>query len=50
MAPKPQAVATRTIVIAAGPLRFGAHVMPEQLREVAWPDDAIPAGTFATIA
>jgi pilus assembly protein CpaB len=50
VAPKPQAVATRTIVVAAGPLRFGAHVMPENLREVAWPDDAIPAGTFATIA
>jgi pilus assembly protein CpaB len=51
VAPKPQAaVATRTIVVAAGPLRFGAHVTPEQLREVAWPDDAIPAGTFATIA
>jgi pilus assembly protein CpaB len=50
VAPKPQAVATRTIVVAAGPLRFGAHVIPENLREVAWPDDAIPAGTFATIA
>ncbi len=50
VAPKPQAVATRTIVVAAGPLRFGTHVTPEQLREVAWPDDAIPAGTFATIA
>ena len=50
VAPKPQALATRTIVVAAGPLRFGAHVTPEQLREVAWPDDAIPAGTFATIA
>ena len=50
VAPKPQAVATRTIVIAAAPLRFGAHVTPEQLREVAWPEEAIPAGTFATIA
>jgi len=50
VAPKPQAVATRTIVVAAGPLRFGAHVMPDNLREVAWPDDAIPSGTFASIA
>jgi pilus assembly protein CpaB len=50
VAPKPQAVATRTIVVAAGPLRFGTHVTPEQLREVAWPDEAIPAGTFATVA
>ena len=29
VAPKPQAVATRTIVVAAGPLRFGAHVTPD---------------------
>ena len=50
VAPKPQAVATRTIVVAAGPLRFGAHVTPDNLREVAWPDEAIPAGTFASIA
>ena len=50
VAPKPQALATRTIVVAAGPLRFGTHVTPEQLREVAWPDEAIPAGTFATVA
>ena len=50
VAPKPQAVATRTIVIAAGPLRFGTHVTPDNLREVAWPDEAIPAGTFGSIA
>jgi pilus assembly protein CpaB len=50
VAPKPQAVATRTIVVAAGPLRFGAHIIAEHLREVSWPDQAIPAGTFASIA
>jgi pilus assembly protein CpaB len=50
VAPAPQQVATRTIVIAAGPLRFGAHVTPDNLREVAWPDQAIPAGTFSSIA
>jgi pilus assembly protein CpaB len=49
-APKPQQVATRTIVIAGGPLRFGTHVTPDNLREVAWPDQAIPAGTFSSIA
>ena len=43
-------VATRTIVVANGPLRFGAHLAPDQLREVEWPDAAIPAGTFSTIA
>jgi len=43
-------VATRTIVVANGPLRFGAHIAADQLREVEWPDAAIPAGTFSTIA
>jgi pilus assembly protein CpaB len=50
VAPQPKAVPTRTIVIAAGPLRFGAPIAPDGLREVAWPEEAIPAGTFATIA
>lgn len=49
VAPKPQAVATRTIVIAAAPLRFGTHLSPDSLREVAWPNDAIPAGTYSSI-
>jgi pilus assembly protein CpaB len=46
---KPQTVATRTIVVAAAPLRFGTHVSAGMLREVAWPEAAIPAGTFASI-
>jgi pilus assembly protein CpaB len=50
IAPKQQAVPTRTIVIATAPLRFGAPIAPDSLREVAWPDEAIPAGTFSTIA
>jgi pilus assembly protein CpaB len=50
VAPKQQAVPTRTIVIAAAALRFGAPIAPDSLREVAWPDEAIPAGTFSTIA
>jgi pilus assembly protein CpaB len=50
VAPKEKAVATRTIVIAAGPLRFGAHISADHLREVAWPDEALPAGTFGSIA
>jgi len=50
VAPKPQQVATRTIVVASAPMRFGAHVAPDKLREVSWPDDAIPAGTYSSIA
>jgi pilus assembly protein CpaB len=50
VAPKEKPVATRTIVIAAGPLRFGTHVAADNLREVAWPEEALPAGTFRSIA
>jgi pilus assembly protein CpaB len=46
---KPQTVATRTIVVAAAPLRFGTHLSAGMLREVAWPEAAIPAGTFGSI-
>jgi pilus assembly protein CpaB len=50
VAPTPQQVATRTIVVASAPMRFGTHVVPDSLREVAWPDAAIPAGTYSSIA
>jgi pilus assembly protein CpaB len=45
----PKAVATRTVVVAAAPLRFGAQLAAASLREVEWPGEAIPAGTFASI-
>jgi pilus assembly protein CpaB len=48
--PKSKPVATRTIVIAAGPMRFGTHVSADSLKEVTWPDEALPAGTFGSIA
>src|SRR6476659_4359885 len=48
--PKAKPVATRTIVIAAGPMRFGTHVSADNLKEVTWPDEALPAGTFGSIA
>jgi pilus assembly protein CpaB len=50
VAPPPPKLATRTIVVATAPLRFGVHVSAENLREVAWPDDAIPTGTYSSIA
>src|SRR5215468_8564613 len=49
MDPKGPAVATRTIVVAASPLRFGARLTPQMVREVAWPEAAIPTGTFTSI-
>jgi pilus assembly protein CpaB len=45
-----QAAPTRTIVVARSPLRFGSALTPAVLREVAWPNEAIPANSFSTIA
>jgi pilus assembly protein CpaB len=42
-------VSTRTIVVAAKPLRFGNVLAADQLREVAWPEASLPAGSFAKI-
>jgi pilus assembly protein CpaB len=43
------AVPTRTVVVANAPLRFGNALSPGGLREVAWPEGGVPAGTFASI-
>jgi pilus assembly protein CpaB len=40
---------TATIVVAAKSLRYGNELTPQSLREVAWPQDALPNGAFATI-
>src|SRR5262249_44041797 len=40
---------TQTIVVAAKPLRFGAELSSMSLREIAWPEDAVPAGAFTKI-
>jgi pilus assembly protein CpaB len=37
-------IETRTIVVANRPLRFGAELGSSSLRELAWPENAIPAG------
>src|SRR5829696_4064058 len=44
-APEP----TQTIVVAALPLRFGNDVTKQHLREIAWPEGALPKGSFAKI-
>jgi pilus assembly protein CpaB len=43
-------VATRTIVVAAKPLRFGNELTAGHLRELPWPDDALPNGSFAKVS
>ncbi len=45
---KPDAPA-RTIVVAARPLRFGDELAAAAMREVPWPQDALPSGAFAKI-
>ncbi|HKA74686.1 MAG TPA: Flp pilus assembly protein CpaB [Xanthobacteraceae bacterium] len=47
--PKAQVV-TKTVVVAGAPLRFGSPITPQSLREVAWPEGAVPAGTFSSIS
>src|SRR5439155_2377291 len=44
-----QPAATQTIVVAAKPLRFGNDLNAMSLREISWPQDALPAGAFGTI-
>jgi pilus assembly protein CpaB len=40
----------RTLVVASKSLRFGDELNASELREVAWPEDALPAGAFPKIA
>src|SRR5215475_11488352 len=42
--------ATQTIVVATKPLRFGNELSSASLREVSWPEEALPAGAFRTIS
>lgn len=43
-------ITTRTIVVAGKSLRFGSELSGGALREIPWPEQAIPAGAFATVA
>ena len=43
-------VATRTIVVASKPLRFGMELTAPQLREMVWPEAELPNGSFAKIS
>lgn len=42
-------VATRTIVVAKEPLRFGTELSAAMLQEVPWPAESLPSGAFANI-
>lgn len=42
-------VATRTLVVARRPLRFGHELTADALREVPWPAETLPPGAFGRI-
>ena len=44
------AAPSRTLVVARKPLRFGEEITAAALREVPWPQDALPAGAFSKIS
>lgn len=45
-----KAVEFRKIVVAKSALRYGMEITADQLAEIDWPADALPAGAFASIA
>jgi pilus assembly protein CpaB len=48
--PAARTINATTVVVAAGPLRFGTELTASHLKEVTWPADAIPPGSTATVA
>ncbi len=46
-APAPQ---LDTIVVAKVPLRFGSEISANVLKEIPWPQEALPPGAFKTVA
>jgi len=42
-------LAVQTVVVASKPLRFGAELGAMSLREIPWPEEAVPAGAFSKI-
>jgi pilus assembly protein CpaB len=42
--------ATRTVVVARSPLRFGAALTTQNLREIEWPGEASPPNSFSSVA
>lgn len=47
---QPDAPLTTTVVVAGRELRFGEQLTPDSLREIAWPQEAVPDGAFTTVS
>lgn len=45
-----QQVPTTTVVVANRTLRYGERIGPRDVREIAWPANAVPEGTFRELA
>ena len=45
-----QPMTTKTIVVAAKPLRYGMELTADSLREIPWSQDAVPKGAFNSIS
>jgi pilus assembly protein CpaB len=43
-------VVTNTIVVANQPLPYGTELQAAMLREIPWPQDAVPTGAFAKVS
>jgi pilus assembly protein CpaB len=43
-------IATQTVVVASKSLRFGNELSSSSLKEIPWPEGAVPVGAFAHIA
>jgi pilus assembly protein CpaB len=39
-----------TIVVAAAPMKFGAEMRPDNLKEIAWPSSALPDGAYRHVS
>ncbi|MFP4002774.1 MAG: Flp pilus assembly protein CpaB [Alphaproteobacteria bacterium] len=48
-APAPEAPPMGKVVVAKTKLRFGNELTPDNLKVVAWPADALPEGSFASV-
>jgi pilus assembly protein CpaB len=46
---QPKPAATRMVVVAASALRFGNPLTSGNLREISWPEGAVPEGSFSSI-
>ena len=48
-AQKAAPAATRTLVVAARPLRFGNEITAAALRELPWASEVVPTGAFTSL-